>query len=219
MKFQSYLDEQKPYWHTQKTVDELASLLDKKCKPWFKEISNYDEAGNPVYRGVKESIGRGVKESIGTFRVKKGTRTKDREPKLTQKEVFEIFDKAFAEEFGWWVRSRGIFTADRQMTHAYGNPYMFFPIGQYKYVWSFNFRKVWHNLTNPGTWGQMSDEQRELHLDDQKDTAEEVVKLYNDNNIKRAVRMLRDYEAIFQCKSYVLVEDELANLTLKQMFG
>jgi hypothetical protein len=105
------------------------------------------------------------------------------------------------------------------MTHAYGNPYMFFPIGQYKYVWSFNFRKVWHNLTNPGTWDMMSDRQKEMHIFDMEDTAEEVVKLYNDNNIKRAVRMLRDYEAIFQCKSYVLVEDELANLTLKQMFG
>jgi len=216
MKFQSYLDEQYKglspiYKHTQKTVDELASLLDKKCKLWFKEVGNYNDAGNPVYRGVKESI--------GTFRIKKGTRTKDRVPKLTQKEVFEIFDKAFAEEFGWWVRSRGIFTGDEQIAYSYGSSYMFFPIGQYKYVWSHRYRKVWHNLTNPGTWDNMSDDQRELHLDDIEYEAQEAVKYYNDNNIKRAIRMLEKYEAIFQCKSYVLVDDVLADLALKQMFG
>ena len=213
MKFQNYLDEQLKFFRqTQENVDEFASFLDKNCKPWFKEVGNYYDASNPVYRGVKQSI--------GTFIIKKGARHKDREPKLTAKPVFEVFDKAFAEEFGWWVRSKGVFTGNYQVTGSYGTPYMFFPMGSYKYVWSFRFRKVWSKLTTPGSWDYMSDWERELHLNDREQDAKEAVKYYNDKNIKRAVITPgADYEAIFQCKKYVLAEESLAELALKQMFG
>jgi hypothetical protein len=57
MKFNRYLTEQpKFYRHTQKTIDELASLLDKKCKPWFKEIS-------------KKNVSHGLKRLVITERL------------------------------------------------------------------------------------------------------------------------------------------------------
>ena len=217
MKLQRYLDEQymglqKLYKPTQETVDEFAGFLDKNCRPWFKEVGDYTEANKAVRRGVKESI--------GTWKVKKGTRHKDREPKLTAKPVFEVYDKAFAEEFGWWVRSKGVFTGSTGVAISYGSAYYFFPIGQYKYVWSHNYSKlVWRNLTTPANWNNMSDDQRELHLDDQEQNAKEAVKGYQDKNIKRATRMLRDYEAIFQCKQYVLADDVVVEPALLQIFG
>ncbi len=178
----------------------LLELIHKECKPWLKEIGNFNitVVKNPVFRGVEQSI--------RLFRVLKGTRRTDREPKLTQKEVFEIFDKAFADRFGWWVRSKGVFTGSEHVSDTYGTSYVFFPMGKYRYVWSNEYNKIWHNLTHPDTWEMMTDTGRKKHLISQKIDAAADVKFYNNKNIKAAMRKNRSFEAIFECKQYLLME-------------
>lgn len=201
MRLVRHINEQPP---VEKFTDlQLAELLDvvqKECKPWIKEIGKFNitKIPNPVYRGVKQNI--------QVYSIKKGARSSDRVPKYTQKEVFEIFDKAFADRFGWWVRSKGVFTASEGVAYSYGNTYIFFPMGRYRYVWSAKYQKVWHNLTHPATWDMMSDVQRELHLDDQEQEAEDAVRYYKDKGIRGA--MANEgvaFEAIFECKKYLLI--------------
>jgi hypothetical protein len=178
----------------------LLETIHKECKPWVKEIGDFSitTIPNPVFRGIKEGI--------RVFRIKKGTRRIDRKPKYTQQEVFEIFDKAFADKFGWWARSKGVFTGSEHLAYSYGKTHIFFPMGKYRYVWSAKYQKVWHNLTHPGTWDMMNDTQKRLHLLDQKEIAQEAVRYYKDRNIRGVMRSADiAYEAIFECKKYLLI--------------
>ena len=196
MRLNKYINEADLDWGTITGLsgksDDLLEIIHKECKPWLKEIGDFNitTVTNPVFRGTR-----------------KGTRRSDRTPKLTQKEIFEVYDKAFAERFGWWVRSRGVFTGSEGVAGSYGSyVYVFMPMGKYKYVWSTKYTKVWHNLTNPGTWERMSDDQREMHLEDQEDTAKEAVRYYNDRNIRGAMKADNvKFEAIFECKKYLLI--------------
>lgn len=183
-------------------ADQLLELIHKECRPWLKEIGDFNitTVVNPVFRGVNQSI--------RLYRIMKGARASDRTPKFTQKEVFEIFDKAFAERFGWWVRSKGVFTGSEYIAYSYGSgQYVFMPMGKYRYVWSTKYSKVWHNLTNPGNWELLTNRERKIHLDDQEQVAKEAVRYYRDKNIKGAMKADNvKFEAIFECKKYLLID-------------
>jgi hypothetical protein len=186
--------------YTELEMNLLLELVQKECKPWLKEVGDFSitTIPNPVFRGTEENV--------RIFRVKKGSRRTDRIPKFTQREVFEIFDKAFADRFGWWVRSKGVFTGSEHVAYGYGKTYIFFPMGKYRYVWSVKYQKVWHNLTSPGTWEMKTDTQKKDHLIGQEQIAKEAVKFYQDRNIRGTMR--KDnvaYEAIFDCKKYLLM--------------
>jgi hypothetical protein len=185
--------------------DQLIELIHKECKPWLSEIDDFNitTVVNPVFRGVNQSI--------GLYRIMKGTRASDRTPKLTQKEVFEIFDKAFADRFGWWVRSKGVFTGSERVAYSYGsNQYVFMPMGKYRYVWSTKYSKVWHNLTTPENWKMMTDKERKIHLDDQEQVAKMAVRYYKDRNIRGVMRTDNvKFEAIFECKNYLLIDKDI----------
>jgi hypothetical protein len=203
MRLIRFINEQTPPVQKSFSDLELNLLLEaihKECKPWVKEIGDFSitTVPNPVFRGVKENL--------RVFRMMKGTRSSDRVPKLTQQEVFEIFDKAFADRFGWWVRSKGVFTGNEYVAGSYGNSYVFMPMGKYRYVWSAKYQKVWHNLTSPVTWDQKTDFGKKAHLVDQKQVAKEAVRYYKDRNIRGAMRSAAvEFEAIFECKKYLLI--------------
>lgn len=203
MRLIRHLNEQTPPIEKSFTDLEMNILLEtinKECKPWLKEIGDFSitTLPNPVFRGIKDNV--------RIFRIKKGTRRPDRVPKFTAKQVFEIFDKAFADRFGWWVRSKGIFTGSEHVAYGYGNTYVFFPMGKYRYVWSVKYQKVWHNLTHPDTWDMKTDLGKKAHLVDQEQVAKEAVKYYKDRNIKGAMRSDGvPYESIFECKKYLLI--------------
>jgi len=199
-----HLNEQTPPVKKKATELEQNMLLEtihKECKQWVREIGDFSitTVPNPVFRGVEENI--------RLFRIKKGTRRPDRQPKFTQKEVFEIFDKAFADRFGWWVRSKGVFTGSEHVSYSYGTPYVFMPMGKYRYVWSVKYTRVWHNLTHPTFWEGLTDIERKKHLIGSKIEAESAVKHYNSRNIRGVMRNAGiAFEAVFECKKYLLIE-------------
>jgi hypothetical protein len=79
-------------------------------------------------------------------------------------------------------------------------------MGKYKYVWSARYQDVWHNLTHPTFWEGLTDIERKKHLIGSKIKAESAVKKYNNRNIKGAMRSAGvAYEAIFECKKYLLM--------------
>jgi len=102
--------------------NELLRLLTTQCKPFLKEL-----------KSTKTLIWRGVAQSIKEYRVI--VPRKDRKPRDMPVFVSDMLDKAFQKHHGWKPRSTGVFTTT-DYGNAYDNPYLFFPIGKYKYLWS-----------------------------------------------------------------------------------
>ncbi|CAG7580759.1 MAG: putative chorismate mutase-like protein [uncultured marine phage] len=61
----------------------------------------------------------------------------DREPRDTAYGVSDAFDEEFEKKFNISPRMKGVFTTGNENTASqYGQPFLVFPIGEYKYVWS-----------------------------------------------------------------------------------
>lgn len=105
--------------------EELISYLNeikKDCQPFLNEWGNV-----PLIRGVKT-----VPDSF----VKKEVRLADRRPKDTPRRLHNKFNKALTELTGLPYRN-GMFASGRSDVAAdYGNPYIVFPMGNFKYIWS-----------------------------------------------------------------------------------
>ena len=56
-------------------------------------------------------------------------------------------DNVFDEDFGVRPRTQGAFTTGSYAdAGTYGKPYLFFPIGEYKYIWSDRVKDMWINV-------------------------------------------------------------------------
>ena len=117
MKFAGYL--------TEATVskEEIKKILNRDCAKFLKEM-----------RGEYDLLFRGSYKKVN--RIAKIKHNKERKPKDTPQELHDLLNKKFKKKFGWPVRN-GIFTTSSYiMADGYGIPYKFFPIGDYKYVYS-----------------------------------------------------------------------------------
>ena len=119
MKFRDYITEQEKIDPIK--VRELKQLLKRDCKKFL------NESDKLLWRG--------------TFKTVKDWLTiaprKDRSPMSTGWNMHEWADRYFQKYFGWKARSEGVFVSPKYHTASYyGNPCMFFPIGNYKYIWS-----------------------------------------------------------------------------------
>ena len=107
-----------------KKFAEISSMVQRDCKPFLKELN-----------GCKDLLYRGSRRRVNDISKVK-SRLKNRTPSDTSEEIHNHMNKLFENEFGWPARN-GIFTTgDFKVTRFYGNGYIFFPVGKYKYVWS-----------------------------------------------------------------------------------
>lgn len=97
----------------------------KNCSKYLRE--NNDPTMNIMWRGMPfKSQGSVVK-----------TVRKDRKPVDTNFKVHGILDEWFNDTFGLRARSQGLFvTGDMKQAGTYGERFIIFPVGDYKYVWS-----------------------------------------------------------------------------------
>lgn len=205
-------------------ASEIAGILKRDCKFYFKESRN---ANGFLYRASRKRVPTGVLE------VK--TR-KDRRPLDTPQELHEIWNKEFKKKFGWNARSEGAFaTSLKNLAEGFfGNVYLFFPIGRFKYVWSpavddlanyidteifqyFKYpnnvlKKRWaienrEDLTRPGAMEDFEKwrEDNYTRIDKEiKEEAAKVIELYKDKDLKSAIERYGG-EVSFKCDSYYLV--------------
>lgn len=97
------------------------------CQPYLKEINGIEER-YLAQHGSKALISDDAK--ILTVR-------DDRRPKDTDIRVHNAVNDFFEEKFGWRAREKGIFvTGSINRATAYGESYLVFPIGEFKYLWS-----------------------------------------------------------------------------------
>lgn len=113
------------------------------CGSFLKEMENMKGDPDILFRGVKNHL-LGVKfgdrmrcEKLSD-RLYKYPSRKDRLPSNTNETLTKIIDDYSKERFGFKMRSEGTFVTKRsKIAGYYGGPFVFFPVGDYKYVWSY----------------------------------------------------------------------------------
>ena len=175
-------------------------------------LNALQKAGRFIYRGASHRI-----DYIDEFPVRE-----DRRPFSTNYREHEIIDKMFKKEFGWKVRSNSVFaTSSEGDADTYGRPYLFFPVGKFRYVWSPKVRDLW------GTLGTLKKEIIAKEPPIARDTwfqnvwikggelerqFPKILQYYSNRHLTMAIK--KGTEIAFNCKTYYLVnrgfEDQLA---------
>ncbi len=107
-------------------AEDIVDILNEDCKPILNVLKKYD---------YKYFLYRGSRSIADNFQ--KITPRKNRKPLNTPIKLHNILDKMFQKKFGWKARSEGVFAAGQLYPlDEYGPSYLFFPIGNFKYVWS-----------------------------------------------------------------------------------
>ena len=206
MKFKKYIKEANSVWED---AGLIAGILENDCMPFIKEMKS-NNLHNWFYRATEHHykiISKPIKPR------------KDRRPRNTPKELHEYMNKLFKKKFGWNVRSEGIFAgSDRnQLEYTYGDPYLFFPIGNYKYVYHPQMRDIFMHLDGKYNISYIGDPQV-TDLDEYFDTdqmykiykeIDNIVPQYKNKNLSKAY--VNIVEVAFKCKSYYLVNEKYSD--------
>jgi hypothetical protein len=118
----------------------IIKILKRDCKPFLNEIKS---VGELLYRGTDISSENSI--------IKKTSRGKDRKPRDMPLEVHKIFNALFKKKFGWSPRQGVFATTSETIALKYSSPYLFFPIGSYKYLYSNDVTDLYEFLDDE-TW-------------------------------------------------------------------
>jgi len=103
--------------------DRVAMLLQQNCKPYFAQAGWHDA----LYRGIEHTL-----KSFDLYQNFGGRR-----PVTTNPKISAILDNWFLKTHGTKFRSNAIFAVgDPNVAASYGNLYVVFPIGDFKFCWS-----------------------------------------------------------------------------------
>ena len=159
---------------------------------------------------------RGIKHHFQAFKKIK-TRT-NRKPLDTPLKIHNKFNEKLKEKFGWYPRREGVFaTSDYSQSDIYGKSYLFFPIGQYKYVYLKKISDPISDLQSKKYIYYDDDDEikyniavNDKQLDKQLDY---YVSLSTDKNLCQSIG-----EVSFKCKEYYLIDNIYAMDIIKEFF-
>lgn len=135
MKFTEYIEEASKY-HLK--LYGVVQTLNKDCKPIINDLR---KSGNKLlWRGTKKSKTKSI------IRV---TPRQDRIPKDMPGFLHDSLDDEFKEKFGWKPRGTGVFvTSSKRESRGYGDSYVFFPVGMYRYLYNNNIIDLFGEVDN-----------------------------------------------------------------------
>lgn len=108
------------------TIEDAVALIKQDCAKFIEESD-----GNPLYRG-----GVAYHAESKPLVITKVVRM-DREPSATSKHYTEVVDRCLEPIAGFKPRTQAMFTVGSSSTAScYGNVWMVFPVGDYKYIHS-----------------------------------------------------------------------------------
>ena len=178
MRLNHYLDELSVL---EPSVNDIAKMIKKDCKLFLKSTPR----GRFFWRGSEKKV-----DNVEKFKPRK-----DRRPLSIKLSTHKALDDLFNEIFGWRARSQGVFaTINNGDTRIYGTPYLFFPIGNFKFLYSLTIKDLWVPTKRLNVVGLESDIIVKKDLED-------LVKSYTDKNLKN----VGSSEVMFKCKEYYLV--------------
>jgi hypothetical protein len=194
-----------------KKTKEIIMTLHKDCKTFIESI----HFGQKVFRGSKKRANPLLKV----------TPRKDRKPKDMPQDVHAALGRAFVKRFGWNPRTEGVFaTGGYPQAEEYGTAYYFFPIGDFKVVYSKTVDDLLIYLENQGVIQQgligrkfeLSKRDKDRDLDKM---ANNLVKMYvQDTNTAKKAQYSYN-EMMFQCKAYYLVDTKFVTRNYDEVFA
>jgi len=135
MNFTEYIEETSKY---QLKLYGVIQTLNKNCKPII----------NDLKKSGKQLLWRGTRKSR-TKSIIRVTPRQDRYPKDTPEFIHNSLDDEFEKKFGWRPRSSGVFvTARKSDAKSYGDAYIFFPVGKYRYIYNPNIVDLFGEVDN-----------------------------------------------------------------------
>jgi len=150
----------KAYLNNSKDLSEAIEGIKSDCAPFIKEMKiSWKTFPRLFYRGMESTD-----KYIHTVR-------KDRRPLSTPREIHDLVDFHMKKKFGWKPRSEGVFaTSDSQTASTYGKSCYFFPIGNYKYIWSPSVRDLFVSVLQYGVDVDKKDAEKtyEIYWDSKK---------------------------------------------------
>ena len=199
---------------------EILDLIRNDCAPFLKY-------GRIFYRGADFHAPEDL--------IKKSVRS-DRKPRDIPIELHDVLDNAFKRKFGWAVRSSGVFaTQDWEHATEFGiDTYMFFPIGNFKYVWSGAFHDLFGSLETSfgddlraafADWDTMPEWEtlyRNLDItkkptqnlkEIQKEVGDFIVSRYTDKYLASSEKS----EVTFKCNEYYLLGNKFRTIIEKEL--
>ena len=199
MRLQQYINDELNENFMIDDYNEMLNIIKKDCSNFLKEFGN-----TAIYRGTKD-----IKKDNTLIRMKSRI---DRMPKDTPKHLHDLMDELFKKYHGWKARSEGVFvTKYFSDAEAYGTPALFFPKGNYKYLWSEDIDDLYVDI-------RVKIIEKILALDIEtrgleakhitpefKIMLEDIIKTYKTINFRWA----DDNECMFKVKNYYLVRFDL----------
>jgi hypothetical protein len=185
------------------SIEDVVKVIKRDCKPFLKELEKVKNQGL-LWRGSNQNI----------TEYKKIKTRKDRRPKDTPKDVHDILDELFFKKFGWKVRSEGVFAHKvKGVVDHYGIPYIFFPIGKYRYVWHPKIKDLYNRIDF-----DYKLQSKMYNLKKIKEFAENVIEGYENSGLWIYFES-KSGEITFQCESYYLFDDRYEYLIKKLVYG
>lgn len=195
MRLQTYINEALSEFGARKLKD----YIDKNCQPFLKEFGVRYAHMTFIYRGLKtKNVKTYMKLKVHT----------DRKPRLVDPELHTYLNKIGKEIFGWNIRTEGVFTGGGAVAKSYGEVGIFIPIGKYKYVYVKDAYKIY------GLYDQFDylNDKNEPYYEAEKGKAnsilDDIYDVYkNDYKTSGLVNDMNNnqFEAIFKCKDYIMI--------------
>ena len=105
-------------------VIEWLVQIAQRCQPYIKEVG-WDYVFK-LYRGVMSDVGEFIQKNV---------RLEDRKPKAMDPFLYDQINNYFTEHFGAPFRNAMLTTGDSHHTIRFGEVYVVFPRGNFKYLW------------------------------------------------------------------------------------
>lgn len=211
-------------------INKLTEIIDKFCQPFLKEFGKaYSTASLS-----NSFIYRGMRTIPGEYTVKK-VRT-DRQPRFIDDRLHKFLNGLCKKLFGWNVRSEGVFTGDYSKASNYGRPYIFIPMGNYKYVYTKDTYKVYqlYDLHFAEHSFLEAIEDKMKTSDDSKheqNRSKQIAVLYDiehklknfystqykTSGLSNVLRSDNDWEAIFKCDRYIAVSNAIQRFRIEDI--
>jgi hypothetical protein len=175
MRFKHYLTED---------VDDIIKVINDECSLFVSKFRN--KTMGLFYRAVKRHI--------DDFDIVK-SRIDDRKPVDTLTPDHELANELFIKKFDWPVRNGAFVASDEAGIAMYGTPYIFFPCGNFDYVWSPEVNDFWGELHRGAS-------------------VEKLIPTYIENQ-KLNQAWLDGHEISFRCNEYLLINLKYQETLLK----
>ena len=184
------------YLNEEKSIDKIKRM----SEPFFKEFGDAYMSNDFIWRGHRSAV--------NDFKTKQ--RRKNRKPRMIDTELHEYLDNISQELFNWPVRSQGVFCGGYGLASEWGVPYIFIPLGDYKYIWTTEYTDIY----------ELYDDFDQTFEEDIKDRLYQLYKnLYKTSELSKAVEQGADFEAIFDCDFYLLVNSSYWETLKEQLFN